>query len=76
MNLGKTLELIANEGPDIFYRGEIAHSISRAVGENLTLKDLNDYSSQWIKPLRLNIFRYDGWTTTPSTQSYLRLSTL
>ena len=76
VNLGKTLELIANEGPDIFYRGEIAQSISRVVGENLTLKDLNDYSSQWIKPLRLNIFGYDGWTTPPSTQSYLTLSTL
>ena len=76
VNLGKTLELIANEGPDIFYRGAIAQSISKAVGGNLTLKDLNDYSSQWIKPLRLNIFGYDGWTTPPSTQSYLTLSTL
>ena len=76
VNLGKTLELIANEGPDIFYKGEIAQSISRVVDGNLTLKDLNDYSSKWIKPLRLNIFGYDGWTTPPSTQSYLTLSTL
>jgi gamma-glutamyltranspeptidase/glutathione hydrolase len=76
VNLGKTLELIAKEGPDIFYRGEIATSISKVVGGNLTLQDLNDYSSRWIKPLRLNVFGYDGWTTPPSTQSYLTLSAL
>ena len=76
VNLGKTLELIAKEGPDIFYKGEIASSISRAVGGNLTLQDLNNYSSQWVKPLKLNVFGYDGWTTPPSTQSYLTLSSL
>jgi gamma-glutamyltranspeptidase/glutathione hydrolase len=76
VNLGKTLELIAKEGPDIFYKGEIASSISGAVGGNLTLQDLNNYSSQWIKPLKLNVFGYDGWTTPPSTQSYLTLSAL
>ena len=76
VNLGKTLELIANEGPDIFYKGEIASSISEVVGGNISPQDLKNYSSQWIKPLRMNVFGYDGWTTPPSTQSYLTLSTL
>ena len=76
VNLGKTLELIAEEGPNIFYKGKIANSISSAVGGNLTLQDLNNYSSQWVKPLKLNVFGYDGWTTPPSTQSYLTLSAL
>jgi gamma-glutamyltranspeptidase/glutathione hydrolase len=76
VNLGKTLELIAEEGPNIFYKGKIANSISSAVGGNLTLQDLNNYSSHWVKPLKLNVFGYDGWTTPPSTQSYLTLSAL
>ena len=76
VNLGTTLELVLKEGPDVFYKGEIASSISSAVGGNITLQDLNTYSSQWIKPLKLNIFGYDGWTTPPSTQSYLTLSAL
>ena len=76
INLGNTLELIAKEGPDVYYKGAIAASISKAVGNTLTVEDLNNYSSQWVKPLRLNIFGYDGWTTPPSTQSYLTLATL
>jgi len=76
VNLGKTLELIAKEGPDIFYSGEIGNSISKAVDNNLTSKDLEQYSSTWVEPLKLNMFGYDGWTTPPSTQSYLTLSAL
>ena len=46
------------------------------MGGNIYPQDLKNYSSQWIKPLRMNVFGYDGWTTPPSTQSYLTLSTL
>jgi gamma-glutamyltranspeptidase/glutathione hydrolase len=76
VNLGKTLELLAKEGPDIFYKGEIAIAISKSVNNILTLEDLNHFSAKWVEPLKLEIFGYDGWTTPPSTQSYLTLCTL
>ncbi len=74
--LGKTLERLRDNGVDYFYKGEIASEISNAVGGAITMQDLSEYQSEWRKPLHQNIFGYDGWTSPPSTQGYLTLSSL
>jgi gamma-glutamyltranspeptidase/glutathione hydrolase len=54
-----TLEVLAIEGADLFYRGEIAHRIvddCRGLGGYLTLDDLEGYRVERRAPLTLDIF--------------------
>jgi gamma-glutamyltranspeptidase/glutathione hydrolase len=60
-DLARTLRLIARNGPDAFYRGEIGEAIlgkSRALGGCLTAGDLSDYSPEWVQPISVD---YRGW---------------
>ncbi len=60
-DLGKTLRLIAEQGRDAFYRGEIAQSIvstSTALGGTMQLDDLAEFSAEWVEPISTN---YRGW---------------
>jgi gamma-glutamyltranspeptidase/glutathione hydrolase len=60
-DLGKTLRLIAEKGPQVFYRGEIAQSIlktSSALGGTMQADDLSEFSSEWVEPLSID---YRGW---------------
>ncbi len=74
--LGKTLELLKEHGLEYFYNGEIAKEISNSVNGFITKEDLSNYKATWREPLHQKIFGYDGWTSPPSTQGYLTLSTL
>jgi gamma-glutamyltranspeptidase / glutathione hydrolase len=60
-DLGKTLRLIAEQGRDVFYRGEIAQSIlatSTALGGTMQTDDLADFSAEWVDPISI---LYRGW---------------
>ena len=60
-DLAKTLTLIANQGRDAFYRGEIAQAIlksSSALGGTMQADDLADFSSEWVEPISID---YRGW---------------
>jgi gamma-glutamyltranspeptidase/glutathione hydrolase len=60
-DLGKTLRLIAEQGRDAFYRGEIAQSIiatSAELGGTMQLGDLADFSAEWVEPISTD---YRGW---------------
>jgi gamma-glutamyltranspeptidase / glutathione hydrolase len=53
--LAATLELIATEGIDVFYRGAVAESIVEAVqatGGIMTRDDLAGYKAVWREPIR------------------------
>ncbi len=53
--LAQTLERYAREGPDGFYRGEVAALLVdevRAAGGVLALEDLAGYEAKWREPLR------------------------
>ena len=53
--LAETLQRIRRQGPDGFYRGEVAEAIVEAVqvdGGVLQLQDLLDYKPKWREPLR------------------------
>ena len=60
-DLGKTLRLLAKNGPSEFYRGEIAQAIlktSMALGGTLQAGDLAEFSSEWVEPISID---YRGW---------------
>src|SRR5579862_142687 len=60
-DLGKTLRLIAEQGRDAYYRGEIAQSIiatSSALGGTMQADDLADFSAEWVEPISTT---YRGW---------------
>ena len=74
--LGKTLELLKINGLEYFYNSEISQEISQSVKGYITQEDLSNYKAVWREPLHQRIYGYDGWTSPPSTQGYLTLSTL
>lgn len=60
-DLGKTLRLLAENGPGEFYRGEIAQAIlkaSAALGGTMQAGDLAEFSSEWVEPISID---YRGW---------------
>jgi gamma-glutamyltranspeptidase/glutathione hydrolase len=60
-DLAKALGLLAADGPQAFYRGEIAKAIlatSRELGGTMTAEDLQDFSAEWVEPISTT---YRGW---------------
>jgi gamma-glutamyltranspeptidase/glutathione hydrolase len=60
-DLGRAMRLIADNGRDAFYTGEIAKAIlatSRKLGGALAAEDLADFKSEWVSPITTD---YRGW---------------
>ena len=61
-DLARTLQLISDSGPDVFYRGQIADLIVAEMqrgGGLITKDDLRHYRPKWRTPIQL---RYRGYT--------------
>ncbi|MGQ4276363.1 gamma-glutamyltransferase [Pseudidiomarina sp. E22-M8] len=70
-DLANSLEKIAKQGRDVFYEGEIAHTISDFVAEHggfLSYDDLAQHDSTWVEPVSSNYRGYDLWELPPNTQ--------
>lgn len=55
------LHLLAEQGPDVFYRGEIAKAIlatSNDLGGTMTADDLAQFTPEWVEPISID---YRGW---------------
>ena len=68
--LARTLSLIAAQGPDVFYRGEIADSIVAEMqrgGGIITRQDLARYRPVWRTPIRATYRGYTLLTMPPSS---------
>ena len=79
LGLATTLESIANEGRDVFYRGHIAKSIARYMQENggfLSYDDLESHSGNWIDPVSTNYRGFDVWELPPNGQGIAALQIL
>jgi gamma-glutamyltranspeptidase/glutathione hydrolase len=66
--LARTLQAIAKQGPDVFYRGEIAAEIARHVqtaGGVLNEADLANYKPLWRQPLRGRYLDYEVVSMPP-----------
>jgi gamma-glutamyltranspeptidase/glutathione hydrolase len=77
--LAATLETIAKEGRDAFYKG----SIAKAIGDDmqrrnglLTAKDLADHRSDWVEPLSTTYRGYQVLELPPNTQGIAALEML
>jgi len=78
-NLANTLDLIADRGRDVFYKGEIAQKIADYMerqGGFLTYDDLANHSSQWVDPVSTNYHGYDVWELPPNGQGIAVLQIL
>jgi gamma-glutamyltranspeptidase / glutathione hydrolase len=75
----RALHLLADQGPDAFYRGEIGKAIvatSTELGGTMTLDDLAQFSPEWVDPISTD---YRGWHVyelPPNGQGMAALSML
>jgi gamma-glutamyltranspeptidase/glutathione hydrolase len=77
--LAASYRAIAAEGPSAFYKGKIAKQIaeySAAHGGYLTLKDLEDHTSEWVEPVSTSYRGYDVWELPPNGQGIAALQML
>ncbi len=61
-DLGSTLQKIAKDGRDAFYKGEIAKNIDAWMNENngyLTYEDFATHQSEWVDPISTNYRGYE-----------------
>ena len=77
--LARTLRLLAEEGRDAFYQGEIARAIvakSQALGGLFTLDDLASHTSTWVEPVHTTYRGYEVYELPPNTQGVAALQML
>ena len=78
-NLAGTLKKIAAEGPDVFYRGEIAAKIVKFAQEKGGLhapRDFANQTSNWVDPISVNYRGYAVYEMPPNTQGLTALEML
>jgi len=78
-DLANTLDLIANQGRDGFYKGKVAQTIEdhlKAKGGYLTKEDLANNKPQWVDPVSINYRGYDIWEMPPNGQGMAALQIL
>ncbi len=77
--LANTYKIIAEQGRDGFYKGEIAKTIAgfiQSQGGFLSVKDMADHHSEWVEPVSINYRGYDIWELPPNGQGIAALQML
>ena len=77
--LAGTLEKIAKEGRDAFYKGDIARTIDaymKKQGGFLSYSDLASHHSEWVEPVSTSYRGYDVWELPPNGQGIAVLQML
>jgi gamma-glutamyltranspeptidase/glutathione hydrolase len=77
--MAQTLRRIADQGAEVFYKGEIAEKIVRCSekkGGLFALKDFADHHSNWVEPITANYRGYDIYELPPATQGFAALEML
>ena len=77
--LARSMEAIAKEGRDAFYKGSIARAIVNDIRQRdglLDMRDFADHQADWVEPLSSNYRGYDVIEMPPSTQGFVALEML
>jgi gamma-glutamyltranspeptidase/glutathione hydrolase len=77
--LARSMEVIAKEGRDAFYKGSIARAIVADIKQRnglLEMRDFADHNADWVDPLSINYRGYDVLEMPPSTQGFVALEML
>ena len=78
-DLARTFQKIAQEGADVFYKGEIAHAVARFVEEQgglLTMKDLADFQVRWQDSISTGYRGYSVHEAPPNSSGHVLLQEL
>jgi oxamate amidohydrolase len=78
-DLAATLGLVAEGGPEEFYRGRLARRLADAAaraGSPLALDDLASHRADWVEPLRLGYRGGEAASFPPPTQGFAALAIL
>ena len=79
IDLGRTLRKVADEGPEYFYRGELAaqiDSLMRAEGGLIRTTDLVEYKPDWETPIEIGYRGHTVKTCPPNNEGFQILQTL
>lgn len=74
--LAQTLEILAENGLDDFYRGDLARMIAQdleAIGSPLRLADFERHNALQVEPLSINVFGHKVFNMPPPTQGLASL---
>jgi gamma-glutamyltranspeptidase/glutathione hydrolase len=77
--LASTLERLAKEGRDVFYKGSMARTIDAFMkrhGGFLSYDDLAAHRSEWVEPVSTNYRGFDVWELPPNGQGIAALQIL
>ncbi|MEE2990007.1 MAG: gamma-glutamyltransferase family protein, partial [Planctomycetota bacterium] len=77
--LARSYQLIAEQGPDAFYRGSIAKRIvafSEQHGGLFSMKDFRNHRAEWVMPVSTSYRGYDVWELPPNGQGIAALQIL
>lgn len=78
-DLALTLEGLASEGSQLFYKGELAQVMAEHIQENgglLTYDDFTNHRSEWIEPISVQYRGYTVYNVPPNSQGFASLSIL
>jgi gamma-glutamyltranspeptidase / glutathione hydrolase len=72
-DLAKTFRLLQAQGPDAFYKGEIAKALiakSNAVGGTMTMADLAAYKGEWVELSHTTYHGHEVYELPPPSQAW------
>ena len=78
-DLARTFRLLATEGRDVFYKGEIAQAIVDYSNEHdgfLSMEDFAEHTSTWVEPIHADYKNYRLYELPPNGQGIAALEML
>ena len=78
-DLAKSMEMIAEDGADVFYRGEIARRIDdfyEEMGGRLRYEDLDAYEAELSEPIMTRYGDLEVYQSAPNSQGIVMLMAL
>ncbi len=74
--LAQTLKTVASQGPDAFYRGQLAAAMlahCRAMGGKHSAQDFADHTGDWVRPISISYGSLEIFECPPNGQGLVAL---